>query len=847
MQHALMRLWLEAEKATPHDPGGEATAPITLKLPDYEAMNGMAGALDLDASRAYDALDPESRRIAEVMFRLLSERGDGRLDTRRLAKVGEVARVAGVPEAAVLAVVARFRTPDLNLLSLSGDVLDIAHESVIRNWKSLNRWVEDEAKAAETYRLLRIEALRFADDQRNRGEGDRLGPRMLENALAWRGDATSPTATMKAATTAWRPGPAWAERYGPVEDFEQVLGYIRLNEEQAGRERLRAQRRKRRLQAIPIAILAAIIFALVQFARGKIRSAEEQAQKADNTQKRVTERVEAIQKLSRKLEVAGQLDPFSALNLARSLQADPGDKDWAQDEQVKEFLAVRKDELQRQNALLASRTLSFGALTALSDGYPQQAVLLGVEAVDESQAVGGNSAEIAPDALRQALRALGGRPMIGRDASGASIAHRRAVTGMVASPDGRWVATSSTDMSVMVWDLVKPGRYLRLPHDAPVAGVSLSPDGRWLVSFSSGRPARLWDLQTGSPFDRPAPRPFPLAGESLPRLYPTFSGDSRWLLLAGSDGGAVLWDLRPPGPAAGPRRHDLRGENSWISYAWTISPDSRWLALVRADGRILLWAPGASGPVARPIPNQPKVVTTVRNVVFSEDSRRLAVTLINGRLHILDIGDEPGDRVRVHALEVGENGGLARHPRPAREVERQVVATDYDGRWVIVVQQTSRAGSLADPADNYVVWDVGAAGRDAIPHPLSGLPWTMGNQAINVFAGRFLVGTDLNGAVWTWDLGRGHRGSRGSSPATSTRGRPSPSTRITSGSSRPTRTTRCRSSTWPRPGRPRARHPPRRSCCGGMIGRSPRWCWPGRKGPRSWSPAARTARSAAGT
>ena len=281
MQHALMRLWLEAEKATPRDPGGEATAPITLKLPDYEAMNGMAGALDLDASRAYDALDPESRRIAEVMFRLLSERGDGRLDTRRLARVGEVARVAGVPEAAVLAVVARFRTPDLNLLSLSGDVLDITHESVIRNWRSLNRWVEDEAKAAETYRLLRSEARRFVDDQRNHLEGDRLGPRMLENALAWRGDATATSATMKAATTAWRPGPAWAERYGPVEDFEQVLGYIRLSEEQAGRERLRSQRRKRAMQAIPIAILAVLLFALVQFARGRIRSAEEQARKAD--------------------------------------------------------------------------------------------------------------------------------------------------------------------------------------------------------------------------------------------------------------------------------------------------------------------------------------------------------------------------------------------------------------------------------------------------------------------------------------------------------------------------------------------------------------------------------------
>ncbi len=43
MQHALMRLWLEAKKASPHNADGDASAAIVLKLSDYEAMNGMAG------------------------------------------------------------------------------------------------------------------------------------------------------------------------------------------------------------------------------------------------------------------------------------------------------------------------------------------------------------------------------------------------------------------------------------------------------------------------------------------------------------------------------------------------------------------------------------------------------------------------------------------------------------------------------------------------------------------------------------------------------------------------------------------------------------------------------------
>jgi len=744
MQHALMRLWLEAEKSTPHDADGDATAPTVLKLSDYEAMNGMAGALDLDATRAYNALDPGSRRIAEVMFRVLSERGDGRIDTRRLARVGEVARVAAVPEAAVLTVAEWFRTPDLNLLNLSGDVLDISHESVIRNWSLLRRWVEEEARSAEIYQQLRSEAQRFASDQRNHLEGDRLGPRMLEVALTWRGAASGPTA--------WRPSAAWAERYGPADDYHQVLDYIRLNEDEAQRERVRARRLKRLFQAIPIALLAALLVLLGVLAVRRIRSAEKEARAADSLARKGRARVEAIRALWNQLDEAGRVDPFSALSLARSLQANSGDGAWAQDDEVQEFLTRQKDELQRQHSLLASRTLAFGALNALSDGYPQQAVLLGVEAVNESQSVRGSKAEVALDALRQAIRGLGGEPLLGRDVNGRLIAHRQAVTGAVGSPDGRWVATSSNDGTVMVWDLVQPGRFLRLPHDAPVSGLCLAPNGRWLASFSSGRPAQVWDFQAGSPFDRPAPPPIPLAGDSPPQLYPTFSLDSRWLLLLGSDGGARLWDLRPPKPGSSPLRHDLRADGSWITVAGAISPDSRWLSLVKAGGEILLWALGAEGPEARAIPNQREVTATVNNVVFSEDSRRLAVTLIDGRLLVLDLGAEPNDRIQNLPLEVNETGEWVTQAEKARKFQRQIVASEHGGRWVIVERQRSGANAGANSAGGYVVWDLGAAGRTAIPYPLSGFPVWLGSQEINVFAGKHLVVRGQNGATWSWDL-----------------------------------------------------------------------------------------------
>jgi WD40 repeat protein len=753
MQHALMRLWLEADKATPHEAAGDRTAPTILKLSDYEAMNGMAGALDLDATRAYDALGPESRRIAQVMFRLLSERGDGRIDTRRLATVGEIAAVAAVPEAAVLSVAAHFQAPDLNLLNLSDDVLDISHESVIRNWRLLSQWALDEAKAAEIYREVRVEAKRFAVDHGNNQQGDRLGPRMLGIALQWR-DGT-------AAPEGWRPSAAWAERYGPADDYTQALDYVRFNEEESRRERLWAHRRRRLLQAIPVALLVALMIFLgsvavrmIKTAQNRAERAQNQAERADSSKKIVVARSQAIRALSQQLDEAAKLDPFSALRVARSLQANPGDLPGAQDDhEVKDFLAHKEQQLEGLNALLASRTLAFAALTARSEGYPQRAVALGVEAVDESQRVGGPSAEIARDALRQALRDLGGRPLIGRDEEGRAIAHRMAVTGMVGARDGRWVATSSTDKTVMVWDLTKSGRFLRLSHDAPVSGLCLSHDDRWLASFSTGRPAPLWDLHGGALFDRPAPRPITLEGDSPPQLYPTFSRDNRWLLLVGSDGGAVVWDLRPSGPGAGPERHDLRGDGRWIAHDWAISPDSRWLSLVMANGEILLWDLGAQGPDAQPTSHQPSIAAMVRTVTFSEDSRRLAVTFINGRMVVLDLASQPNRRVRPLFLEVNEKGEPATRRSGGRKSGRQVIATDHDGRWLVVEQPPADADGGAGMDSGYVVWDVGAAGRDAIAYPLSQFPAWLGSQEINVFAGKRLVVRGQNGAIWTWDLG----------------------------------------------------------------------------------------------
>jgi hypothetical protein len=158
LQHALMIMWQVADKVEEKQ--------LTLK--HYEEIGGLKNALSNHADKTFEKLSPEQRRIAEIMFRGLTERGDAQRDTRRPLPLAEIVALTEASFDEVVTVIDEFRQtgrcflmPPVNVILTEQTVIDISHESFIRQWQTLQKWVADEAENAKIYLRLEDRALEW--------------------------------------------------------------------------------------------------------------------------------------------------------------------------------------------------------------------------------------------------------------------------------------------------------------------------------------------------------------------------------------------------------------------------------------------------------------------------------------------------------------------------------------------------------------------------------------------------------------------------------------------------------------------------------------------------------------
>ena len=661
LQHALNRTWARWQ----HDGGGQGP----LNLPHYEDIGTMAGALDQHAEKAYAELETQrQRKICETIFKALTDKSTDPRGIRRPTKLGTLCALADATKTEVTEVIDVFRKPSRSFLmppvpeALTAEtVIDISHESLMRVWKKLKNWAEEEAQSAKMYRrLTETAALRAADKAGLWGDPD------LQLVLDWR-EREQPTS-------------AWAVQYGG--GFDLAMGF--LQESQAARDReasAKEERRRRELKRTRFfAVVLGVAFVIAAFlasyayllqgeaGRQKVEAvrqkeeADRQRRVADASAEAAREAREETARANKELsktnaelqtkseQLEEQRSELQTSNTDLTTALANLEAARAGAESLNETLSNTNAELQTKSEQLEEQSRKLEASNTDLEAARARAVSLRLVSTWQAlalQAISDSGSRVDDERTallaRQAWLFHGRRPqqpthlvekalqrsVLVRPFSNVVHGHQGPVLSVAFSLDGERLASASFDKTVRLWDLDRPEAktVVLQGHESYVWSVVFSPDGERLASASHDGTVRLWDL------DQPEVEPVVLQGHQGPVRSVAFSPDGERLASASHDRTVRLWDLDrlEAEPVV------LQGHQSTV-LSVAFSPDGERLASASADQTVRLWDLG------RPQAEPPRVLEghqdNVWSVAFSPDGERLASASEDKTVRLWDL-DRP--------------------------------------------------------------------------------------------------------------------------------------------------------------------------------------------------------------
>ena len=538
-----MRLW-------------DGTAPDGTRLLDeagYEALGGLQRALNDHAEEALAELtQPGQQAIAEALFRALTERTEGERDTRRPVPVREVADLTGSTPEQVIACAAPFRRLDRSLLMPPpeqdlgpDDQLDITHEALIRQWRRLQTWTQDEAARAEVYRRLESAARR-----RQAGKGALWIEPDLGIALAWR-DQQHPTVL-------------WAARYGG--DFALAMGFLEdartardraLDQEE--RRRRAEVRRARRVAAAAVAALV-VTLALAGWGWVERQRVQEHAAALVTAKRARTESLFESRLTHAALLAQGEDYAGAWRTLGETL---PLDREGiaAGRRQVRNLLAGLVD-LRRGEADLIY-TAADAALIDLALSPDRRWLVAGGE----------RGTLVVFDAATGALvRRLEGHDPAGGDS------RLGAVAAVCFDAKGDRFYSGGADGRIVAWSVPNWQEISRWQAPSEVWSLALSPDGARLASGGNVDGITLWSTETRERLQTLTGKTSLTADGSALAWLP----DGR-LVSGGYDGLVGIWDPKTGIEQVLPPVHT--GQVNAVA----VSPDGTRIATGGTDQGIVLW------------------------------------------------------------------------------------------------------------------------------------------------------------------------------------------------------------------------------------------------------------------
>lgn len=296
--------------------------------------------------------------------------------------------------------------------------------------------------------------------------------------------------------------------------------------------------------------------------------------------------------------------------------------------------------------------------------------------------------------------------------------HRAGISAVAYSPDGRWLATGSSDSTAHLLDLRDPfaDPIALRGHEGGVNALAFSHDGTRLVTASSDKTLRVWSVISphAEPFlllrpdDSTQVRIWDLTADPSPRITRVlpeemgaaaatlFSADGKWLAVMSQQNydHVSLWNLTTSEPVKYELKHQGR---LWSAFAF--SPDSRWIVTGGADDQLIrVWNLSKSDPS-----EDPRIFRTdfgpIRSLAFNADGSKMVSGHNNGIAIVWDMRlENPASRpLYLHNDSIGPF-----------DVVRNV-AISPNGRWV----------ATASWDHNALIWDLDSADPNANPRVLS--------------------------------------------------------------------------------------------------------------------------------
>jgi len=681
LQHALYELW-------------RARRGPWLTLEAYEKSGGVRGALHRRAQKTYDSLSIEQQDIARNIFLRLTSLGEGVSDTRRRVDFDEL-YLSGIDQDQVDVVLHKLSGSNARLIVTTETEVEVAHEALIQGWGTLREWLDTDRESLRIHRNLTQDAEEW-DKDLNRDQGALYRGARLAQVLEWAEDH--------------------AGDLNPLEnEFLMASRVHQVNElEDAKRQAGRLRQRAIYLTVALVVALIAAFFAF-QFWNRSAQTAERNAELAVEAQSASTQAI-----AQQATAEAAKEDAIQQKQLAEAASTQAVAQQ-ATAEAARALAEERRQEAEYQNRQAFANSLAVQAL-GFFETYPQQSLLLAVE--------GGRVIAEKDDREPASLRSFLFKAF--RDVSGIGLTgHHDAVWSVSFSPDGRWLATSSRDGTLHLWDMAnelasnvvgqdptsKPAHTIEL--DGEIFSITFSPDSQWLAASGGSHHIWVWDLSDSVSLENPVV----LEEHDGIVDFIQFNPRNRDQLVSGSrDKKARIWDLSSLDPATSVQTLSHDGDITAISF----SSDGLWLATGDVKSNVRLWKLGEEN-VLEAFGSLNGHEGAITDLEFSPNNDWLASTSEDKRARLWNLSS-PEEGINSIRL-------------PGHEKEIRSVTFSKDG-------QTLYTAGL----DHTILeWDLSLPNPGQHPTVLSGHKESILVTVIDP-NGRWLMSGSSDGIVGVWDL-----------------------------------------------------------------------------------------------